>query len=196
MKIKTVIAALMTVLAVSASAHDEIQGVVPISKATELAVHRIERLVTLKKIDETFRTQLIGLRAERSQENGATYKVVGIVSPASNGKSSAITLWQDNNGKTLAHSVDQQSAPANPFSWPDKDPVSLMEEGLHFVLEGWAKHPEVKAFYTGLESISLRPVQGARGELIAQFQVKSDDDARTLIINLDSGGRFLSHELK
>ena len=64
-----------------AFAQDEIPGVIAISKATELAVHRIERLVTLKKIDAVFQTALVGLRAESSTENGATYKTYGYVSP-------------------------------------------------------------------------------------------------------------------
>lgn len=196
MKTKNILAALMMLFTVSAFAHDPTPGTVAISKATELGVHRIERLVTLKRIDETFRTQLVSLRAERTEENGAAYKVYGYVAPASNGKSSAITLWQDSQGKTLAHSVDQQAAPANPFNWPSKDPVNLTEEALHFVLEGWEKHPEVKDFYVDLKTLSLRPVQDDRGDLVAQFSVTSGHTDKTLIINLNQDGRFLSYELK
>lgn len=180
----------------SAFAHDETPGVIAISKATELAVHRIERLVTLKKIDAVFQTALIGLRAESSAENGATYKAYGYVAPGSDGKSLTITLWMDNQGKTLAYNVTQAQAPANPFAWPVKDSVTLMEEGLHFVLEGWVQNPEVKAFYLGLKSISLAPAQDAQGNLIAQFKVTSDDDTRTLTINLKADGTFVSHEIK
>lgn len=179
-----------------AFAHDEIPGVIAISKATELAVHRIERLVTLKKIDAVFQTALVGLRAESSTENGATYKTYGYVSPGADGKSLTITLWMDNQGKTLAYNVTQAQAPANPFAWPVKDSVTLMEEGLHFVLEGWVQNPEVKAFYLGLKSISLMPAQDAQGNLIAQFKVTSDDDARTLTINLKADGTFVSHDIK
>lgn len=167
---------------------------VPVSKATELAVHRIERLVTLKKIDEVFRNQLVSLRVEKTAENNATYKVVAKVAPAASGKASAITLWQDSQGKTLSHSVEMEGAPANPQNWPDKDAASLMEEALHFVLEGWVNHPEVKVFYTDMKTISLSAVQDGRGQLVAQFRV-AENSPKTLVIRLDSAGRFLSHEL-
>jgi len=196
MKILKMITAVAMLTSAVALAHDETPGVIAISKATELGVHRIERLVTLKKIDEAFRNHLIGLRAERSSENGATYIVYGYVAPGSDGNSLAITLWMDNQGKTLAYNVLQAGLPANPFVWPVKDAATLMEEGLHFVLEGWSQYPEVKAFYSGLQSISMNPAQDAQGNLLAQFKVTSDDDTRTLIINLKADGTFVSHELK
>ena len=180
-----------------ASAHDEPPaGAIAISKATELAVHRIERLVTLKKIDAAFQTALVGLRAESSNENGATYKTYGYVSPGADGKSLTISLWMDNQGKTLAYNVTQAQVPTNPFVWPVKDSATLMEAGLHFVLEGWIQNPEVKVFYLGLKSISMLPVQDSQGNLIAQFKVTSDDDARTLTINLKADGTFVSHDIK
>ena len=195
MKILNLLFLSTVIMGGGAFAHEEIPGVIAISKATELAVHRIERLVTLKKIDATFQTALIGLRAESSSENGATYKVYGYVSPGADGKSLTLTLWMDNQGKTLSYNVTQAQAPANPFVWPVKDSVTLMEEGLHFVLEGWVKNPEVKAFYLGLKSISMMPVKDAQGNLLAQFKVTSDDDARTLTINLKADGTFVSFDL-
>ena len=196
MKTLNVLLLFFMTLSASAFAHDETPGVIAISKATELGVHRIERLVTLKKIDEAFVSHLIGLRAERSTENGATYKVHGYVAPGADGKSLTITLWMDNQGKTLAYNVTQAGLPANPFSWPVKDAATLMEEGLHFVLEGWVQNPDVKAFFTGLQTIALAPAQDAQGNLIAQFKVTSDDDARTLTINLKADGTFLSHSIQ
>jgi hypothetical protein len=171
-------------------------GTVAIAKATELAVHRIERLVILKKIDAIFQTGLIGLRAEPSSENGATYKVVGYVASGADGKSLSITLWQDNQGKTLAYNVTPGPLPTNVFTWPEKDSSTLLEEGLHFVLEGWAQHPEVRAFYTGLQSIALTPAKDAAGNLMAQFKVTSTDDGRTLTINLKPDGTYLSYDLR
>lgn len=197
MKLVNLAAATLMLFNVNAFAHDEpLPGTIAISRATELAVHRIERLVILKKIDAVFLTALVGLRAETSSENGATYKVSGYVAPGADGKSLSITLWQDIQGKTLAFNVAQASLPVSPFTWPTKDSVTLMEEGLHFVLEGWVQYPEVKAFYTGLQTIDLAPVQDAQGNLLAQFKVTSHEDARTLTILLKSDGSFVSHEIK
>lgn len=181
----------------NAFAHNTPPGAVPVSKAVELGVHRIERLVTLKKIDPIFETALIGLSAEPSQENGATYKVYGYVPPGADGKSLTITLWMDSQGRALAYNVTPAQMPISPYAWPAKDSVTLMEEGLHFVLEQWVQYPEVKAYYTGLQTISMAPFQDAQGNLLAQFKVTSDDDARTLTINLKPDGTLvLPYELK
>lgn len=169
---------------------------VTISKATELGVHRIERLVTLQKIDAAFQTALIGMKAEPSTENGAAFKVYGYLAPGADGKSTFITLWQDAQGKTLAYTVTTATAPQSPFVWPAKDAVTLTEEGLHFVLEGWAQYPEVKAYYTGLQSISLTPTKDGQGNLVAQYKVTSTDDGRVLTLNLKPDGTYISHDLK
>lgn len=196
MKLNIFASALIAIFSLSVYAHDEIPGQVAISKATELGVHRIERLVTLKKIEDTFRSNLVAMTAERSNENGAVFKVYAHQAPGADGSSSVVTLWMDGEGKTLSFTVTPGATPANATQWPDKDAVSLLEEGLHFVLEGWVQNPEVKAFYLGLKSISMAPVQDAQGNLLAQFKVTSDDDARTLTIILKPDGTFVSHEIK
>lgn len=180
-----------------AFAHDDPpNGAITAAKATELAVHRIERLVTLKKIDPSFQNNVISLRAEESTENGATYKVYGTLAPGANGVSTQITLLQDAQGKTLSYALVPGPAPANPFVWPAADGLTLMEDALHFVLEGWVQHPEVKVYYNGLQSISLAPVKDSQGNLVAQCQVTSDDDNRVLVINLKADGTFLSYQVK
>lgn len=196
MKLKNLAVSMITILSLNAFAHDEVPGQLPISKVTELGVHRIERLVTLKKIDDAFRTNLAAMTAERSTENGAVFKVYGHQAPGADGKSSVVTLWMDGEGKTLSFAVTPGTASANPPLWPDKDAVTLVEEGLHFVLEGWAQHPDVKPFYTGLQSIIMAPSQDAQGQLLAQYKVTSDDDTKTLTINLKPDGTFVSYEIK
>src|SRR3989344_1642018 len=166
----------LTLFSTSIFAHDPPAGTIAISKATELGVHRIERLVTLKKIDVYFQTALVSLAAEPTIENGATSKVYGYAAPGVDGKSSLITMWQDGQGKTLAYLVGAVSQPANPVTWPAVDAATLMENGLHFVLEGWLQYPELKMFYTGLQTISLSQATDVQGNLLAKINVTSDDD--------------------
>ncbi len=184
------------VLAQPAFAHNDPPGTSPISKATELGVHRIERLVTLKKIDPTFQSALYAMRAERTTEGGATYKIYGYVSPDANNQSSTIAMLSDKTGKVLSYAVGATYQPANPVAWPDKDPLTLMEDALHFVLEGWTAHPDVKPFYAGLITITLSPAKDNAGNLIVLANVTSDDDARTLSIFLKTDGTFLSYGIK
>lgn len=180
----------------TAFAHNDPPGTISISKATELGVHRIERLVTLKKIDSTFQTNLFGMRAERTTESGATYKIYGYVSPDANNQSSTIAMLSDKTGKVLSYTNGPTYQPANPFNWPDKDALTLMENALHFVIEGWVQHPEVKPFYAGLMTIGLSPAKDTAGNLIALASVTSDDDARTLYISLKTDGNLIGYEIK
>lgn len=169
---------------------------IAIAKATELAVHRIERLVTLKKIDPMFRDALVGLTAETTTDAGAAFKVVGLISPAADGTRGSIVLLLDAQGKTLSFNVLSAAAPIQPFVWPQKDASTLLEEGLHFVLEGWVSHSEVKAFEAGLSSISIEPVTSAQGELMAEFKVTSTLDSRVLTVLLKADGSFVTHSVK
>lgn len=193
---KLILSGLMTIAGSFLLSQQALAEGVTISKATELGVHRIERLVTLQKIDAAFQTALIGMKAEPTTESGASFKVYGYLAPGADGKSTFITLWQDAQGKTLAYTVTTASAPQSPFAWPTKDSVTLFEEGLHFVIEGWAKYPEVKAYYTGLQNISLTPVKDSQGNLMAQYKVSSTDDNRVLTLNLKPDGTYISHDLK
>lgn len=193
---KNLILLLAFTLTTTAYAHPENPDVIVVSKATELGVHRIERLVTLKKIDPMFITSLTGLKAERTDDVTTPYKIYGFVTPDSNNQSSTITMLSDPKGKVVSHSVSETFQPANPVNWPEKDAVTLIEDALHFVLEGWVENPDVKAFYLGLMSITMTPDQDAQGNLIASFQVTSDDDPRTLYILLKTDGTLISHEIK
>jgi len=197
MKLTT--ALMMTVsilLGAFAHAHEETTDAVVISKALELGVHRIERLVTLKKIDPMFVNSIYALRAERSGDATKPYVIHGYVTPDTSNQSSTISMVTDTTGKVVSHTVGKIYQPANPVSWPEKDAVTLIEDALHFVLEGWATYPEVKAFYLGLTSITMTAAQDAQGNPIAAFAVTSDDDARTLHVFLKTDGTFISHEIK
>lgn len=193
---KSLILLLAFAITTTTYGHPEDPNVIVVSKATELGVHRIERLVTLNKIDPMFITSLTGLKAERTDDITTPYKIYGFVTSDSNNQSSTITMLSDPKGKVISHSVSDIYQPATPVNWPEKDAVTLIEDALHFVLEGWVQYPEVKAFYLGLMSISMTPDQDAQGNLIASFQVTSDDDARILYIRLKTDGTLISHEIK
>jgi hypothetical protein len=188
----------------SAVAETDPSGTTAISKATELGVHRIDRLAHLpnpanpghNKLEAMFVDNLYAMKAERSSEGGATFKIHGYVSPDANNQTSSVTMLSDQTGKILSHSAIQTFMPVNAELWPEKDALTLMEDALHFVLEGWIKTPDVKQFYSGLNMITLSRAQDSGGKLIALATVTSVDDARTLYIRLKTDGTFLSHEIR
>lgn len=196
MKMISIFAAGFSLLmSASALAHSETPGQAVIAKATELGVHRIERLVTLNRLDPMFTSNLQMLRAERVSDGAAVYKITAFTEPGADKQSSTLTLLSDNQGKVLSHVAGAVVTPLNPIAWPIKDALTLFEDALHFVLEGWVQHPEVKAFYLGLMTISL-VAEKSGGQLVAHFSVTSDDDPRTLHIFLNPDGSVISHEIK
>lgn len=193
---KNLILAASFFAALTAFAHEEDPNAVAIAKATELGVHRIERLVILKKIDPMFADSLAIMRAERTGDSTQPYRVEAEALPDAHGKSSRVQMLSDSAGKVLSYTVSETFVPAAPVAWPILDAATLMEEGLHFVLDGWVTHPEVKPFFLGLTSISMRAGTDEAGHLIALFEVTSDDDPRVLHIALNADGSFRNYELK
>jgi hypothetical protein len=177
-------------------AHDDDPNTVVISKATELGVHRIERLVTLKKLDAMFLSSLHALQAQRTGDALNPYKVTAFTLPDGNNQASSIEMITDVNGKVTSYKIGNLYQPANPIPWPTKDSITLMEDGLHFVLDGWVKNKEVKPFYLGLSSITLTDGKDTSGNLLAIVSVTSDDDPGTLVITMKTDGTIVSHAVK
>lgn len=169
---------------------------VAITKAVELGVHRIERLVTLRKIDPMFINSLYAMKAERTNDPAMPFKVYGFAQPDANNQASTISMSSDPTGKVLSHNLSAIFQPANPAQWPEADSATLMEDALHFVLEGWVRNPEVKPYYLGLKEITLTPRQDQNGKMIAEFSVSSEGETKVLWIKLKTDGTFISYEIK
>lgn len=191
------IACLSVVLFNSADlwAHGETPGEIVIGKGAEFAVHRIDRLVALKRIDPVFTSNLKSISGERINEDTAKFRFVGMTETDGNHKISFITILMDAKGKVLSHTVTDPIVPVNLGEWPTKNAASLIEDALHFVVDGWERYPEVKPFYLGFMSITLESVT-EKGELLAHLKVTSDDDKRTLHIYLKTDGTYVSHVIQ
>src|SRR5574343_34783 len=77
---------------------------VSLAKAAELACHRIERLVTLRKIDEKFLNRFYSLEILALPQGGTSdpaFKILSSQFPGPDGNSNKIELFMDLNGKTL-----------------------------------------------------------------------------------------------
>ncbi len=173
---------------------------VTISKAAELACHRIERLVTLKKIDESYLTNFGTMAVTAQKQNQPTdpaFKVMVSLYPGADSKSAQLEILMDNQGKTLSFNVVQGPASINAPKWQDKDAVTLVENSLHYVLEGWQiLNPAVKPFYTDLKSLRLSQVTDASGQLVSKVEFLSNSVATTLEVYLKMDGNFISAQIK
>ncbi len=170
------------------------------AKAVELACHRIENLVTLKKIDDAFETKFAGITVDvlpQSKASDPVFRVTASVYAGADGKSTQIIILMDNQARALSNVVVAGSAPVNAPEWPDTDSVNMAENSLHYVLEGWqTTKPEVKPFYTDLKAMRLTQAKDSAGQILAKAEFLSSVVSTTLTVYLKSDGSFLSAEVK
>ena len=167
-------------------------------KAAELGLHRVERLVALKKIDETFitRLQTITLKMlDPSQNAGASYST--IIGQQGNEGTDAlrIEIKQDGNGRALNFTLLPGTAPANPIMWSAKDPLSLTEMVLHHVTEAGHGDMDFSDFDKGMTDLTMNPVTTSNGE-IAQATIHSSLTTKVLVIWLQMDGTFISAHIQ
>lgn len=165
------------------------------AKAAELTCHRIERLVTLKKIPDTFlnRTYSIQLQAiPAAKPTDPAFRTVSSQVPAANGQAQQIEVILSGEGKALEFRViagpDSAAAPV----WPDKDPVTLTENSLHYVLDNAAKDATLVPFHNAFTSIVLSQVRDSAGAVMSLAQIRSSEVRSVLEVYLKADGTFAS----
>jgi len=168
---------------------------VSLAKAAELGCHRIERLVTLKRIDAAFLEKFYGLKIEKLDSAEAAFRFTGFQALAADGSSRRVEILMDANGKASAHQVTD-AAEGNSPAWPQTDPVTLMEYALHYVLENGATKPEVAPFFNNLIEGTLTQLQAANGQTVAQATFKTSESEKVLFVIQGLDGTFISAEVK
>lgn len=164
------------------------------AKVAELTAHRIDRLVSLSKIDGSFLTKTAKMEVAVVQNQApAYYKVrVSQTQPAS-GDAIQMDVVYDSNGKPLSYNVLPGGNPGPDEGWTGTDAVTLLENGLHYVLENGEKDTKVKPFNTALTTITLAKGQ-LDGKVVARTQMKSSESNLTLNVYLNLDGTFILAE--
>lgn len=168
---------------------------IAVAKASELTCHRVERLVTLKKIDESFMTNLhtVVIQILPQGSSGDPYfKATASQYVAADGTMNQIEIFMDDQGKALSHVVKPGTISQNAPVWPDKDAVTLMENSLHYVLEEGPTNADVKPFYTGFTGHALTQVTDNTGQTLSRLEVRSSETNKVLEIFLKLDGTFVS----
>lgn len=189
---KTVIIASMflSVLSVNLA---RAEAVAP-ARAAELSVHRIEKLVTLKKVDENFMKNFYGMSITRlspTQPADPAFKATIIQVPGADGKSHQCEILMDANGKALNNVVKTGSDSVNAPAWPAKDALSLTENSMHYVLENGPSNPKVKPFFTGFTNLVLTQFI-ENGQAMSRASIRSSETKAILEVVLKADGTFVS----
>ncbi len=164
------------------------------AKAIELTAHRIDRLVSLNKIDASFLSKTAKMELSIIENQAPAYFKVRVsqTQPAS-GEALQMDVVYDVNGKPLSFNVLPGGNAGPDDGWTGVDAVTLIENGLHYVLENGETDANVKPFYTALTTIALTKGQLA-GRPVALIQMKSSESASTLNVYVDFDGTFISAE--
>lgn len=167
-----------------------------LAEAAELSLHRIERLVDIKKIDKSYRDQLQEVsivRLPQSVSSDPAFKAVGSQVSGQDGTRNQIDIFMDANGKAtpLDPSHLHPGAPAfNPPVWPQKDAVTLLENSIHYI-ENNKTDGAIKPFFDGMTGLTLSQVMNG-GTPVAKVSVKSSLATATLIVLLSLDGNVIS----
>ena len=143
------------------------------AKAAELTAHRVDRLVSLNKIDGSFLTKAAKMEVSIVQNQApAYYKVrVSQTQPAS-GEALQMDVVYDGNGKPLSYTVLPGGNAGPDEGWTGVDAITLMENGLHYVLTKGQLN----------------------GKTVAHTQMKSSESALSLNVYVNLDGTFVSAE--
>ena len=164
------------------------------AKAVELTAHRVDRLVSLNKIDSSFLTKAAKMEVSVVQNQApAYYKVRVTQTQPSSGEAMQMDVVYDGNGKPLSYTVLPGGNAGPDEGWTGVDAITLMENGLHYVLENGEKDANVRPFHTALTTITLSKGQ-LNGKPVARTQMKSSESALSLNVYVNLDGTFVSAE--
>ena len=164
------------------------------AKVAELTAHRIDRLVSLGKIDRDFLMRLEKVEVSVVNQGSVAFMVKASQTQQENGNQPMeLGLSFDKDGKVLSYQVVAGGTPGPDPQWPDKDAVTLTEDALHYVLDN-AGEPEVRKFYNGLKMFVLTKVE-LNGAVVARGQIHSSLTTDKLNIYVRLDGMFISAEI-
>jgi len=167
------------------------------ARAAELALHRIENLVILKKIQPTHVARMRSLSLSvlnRKTDEEPAFLATAIQFPAADGSASSIQIPLKVDGKALKQVETLGSEPVSAPSWPNVDAVTLAENALH-CLQGekldnqrpnLCVNSEIAAYGSEFSSLVLTQlstntgpiavidIRGAHASPVLRIQLKAD----------------------
>ena len=169
------------------------------AKAAELSLHRIERLVILKKIEESFQSKVKSLSLvllPHQDPTEASFKATIFQYPATDGSQKSIDIILNEDGKAIGQTVNAGGEALGAPTWPDpnKDPVTLAENSLHYILEGAVTKPELLPYFNGLTSFAITQETNSEGIIHAVVDIGAGPENPILRIRIKTNGDYESAE--
>jgi hypothetical protein len=170
-------------------------------QAGEMALHRLDKLITLNKVDAAFKTASNQLNVvlkpvDADAPSGTVFGGTVSQVAAVDGSRKAVKLFMDDDGKTLIHKPVDGGDALTPPVWPAKDSISLMQVAMH-CLEGelidgnraCADNTDLPAFNQDFLTLTLSQIKDAAGAPAgALAEILAEGGKSTLKIHLNLDG--------
>lgn len=166
-------------------------------KAAELACHRVDRLVVLKKVDKAYISKFQKLELVELASNdpsGGKFAVSVYQTAPAAGTAPSLTMLINDAGKVLPELKIENGATGPDIVWPAKDPVSLVEAGLHHVLDEQATNVQLRPFTSDFQSLVLTQ-KGSGNSTVAEILIKSSTTTAKLVLTVDLNGKFINKQV-
>lgn len=153
-----------------------------------------------KGIDPNYQNKIAGLSIEllaHENEEDPTFKSVIAQKVLADGILRKIEIILDEEGRPLTNTelpVVKATA-ETPVVWTDKDPTTLSENSLHYLIDNVATKPELVPYSEKLKSFSISPAKTAQGEVIAEVKYIAQNVADILLIYMKLNGDFHSAKI-
>lgn len=183
---------ILTLLMVLAPLTSFSETVTP-ARIAELTAHRIDRLVTLKKIDVSFNTRTELIEVMPAGPAPIAYRALVSQTKSLLGEPLQVEIFFNAEAKAISFNIIPGGVVGKDPQWTDQDAVSLLEHSLHEVLEN-AMDAEISPFYTDLTAIRLTKTV-LNGADVAKVEVSSSATPNKLNIYFKLDGTYISTEI-
>lgn len=170
------------------------------AKAAELSLHRIDRLVAQKKIEQDYLLKLKALELsivpQESPDNPllSKFRITAETVASKDSTKKKIDIWMNAQGKVLKYEPFAGGEPDGAPTWPDKDPVTLAENAMHRILDNVSVVPSLVPFFNSLAEFTISPASDETDSLLAQVDILSSESPEILRIFLTADGKFKKEE--
>jgi hypothetical protein len=168
------------------------------AKVVELTLHRIERLVILKKMEDSFQTKLKSLKLEalpHQNEEDPSFKVTANQYAGGDGSQKSVEIILNQEGKALSFAAKPGADAVGAPDFAGTEAITLAENSLHWVEDAATSRPEIASFSQGLTELNITSGTNQAGAPVAVVDLLAGSAKSLLRIRIKLDGSFDSAEV-
>ena len=150
-----------------------------------------------KGIDPDFQNKLQTITMAllpHNEEDEPSFRATVYQHKAADGTQQNVEIIMDEEGRPLSYTVGTGGPAANAPTWTDKDPTTISENALHYVLEGSVTDPLLRSYNEGLARLTINLGTNSAGQAVAVVDMERTEAEPILRIRMRVDGNFDSAE--